>query len=170
MIEKWEHWTITRYSSNVFCFTWSWYYECFTDGFRRGEINVCAIIVIYCHCEKATVPDSVSCKHPFPWICLVFLKLTFPIKYSKIKTCAVVFFFMHSSWVVSQLVLFPNPWFYIDQLATQHNTKPLLVSEKYFCREYIKALNQPQLPVVYRFCFTGLFFYSLTHRFSLIMV
>lgn len=96
---KCEHWT--QYSSNVFCFTWSWYYECFTDGFWRGEINVCAIIVIYCHCEKATVPDSVSCKHPFPWICLVFLKLTFPIKYVKINTCANLFYFSciyHELW------------------------------------------------------------------------
>jgi len=69
------------------------YYECFTDGFWRGEINVCAIVVIYCHCEKAAVPDSVSCKHHFPWICLVFLKQTFPIKYSSINACENLVFY-----------------------------------------------------------------------------
>lgn len=126
MIEKMG--TLNHHSVQLKCVLLhlvSWYYEWFTDEFWRGEINVCAIIVIYCHCEKATVPNSMSCKHPFPWICLVFLKLTFPIKYSKINTCAILFLLLHHE-------LFLNWFSFQTRDFTLTNWRPNIIPNLYF--------------------------------------
>lgn len=80
MIEEME--TLNHHSVQLKCVLLH-YYECVSlMDFEEVQSMVCAIVVIYSSCEKATLPDMVSCKHHFPWICLVFLKLTFPIKYS----------------------------------------------------------------------------------------